>query len=86
VVRACVSDPLVTVRAHLAALPHLALSLATTLATDRARSVRAALLNNAHCPVEVVQQLTKDPDPHLRREARNNRRYLAIQKLERDPI
>jgi hypothetical protein len=86
VVRACVSDPLVTVRAHLAALPHLALSLATTLATDRARSVRAALLNNAHCPVEVVQQLTKDPDPHLRREARNNRRYLAIQELERDPI
>jgi hypothetical protein len=77
VVRDCVADPLATVRVHIAALPTLEPSVAELLVTDRARSVRAALIDNVACPPPVVKKLLKDPDPSVRSQARGHWRNLV---------
>lgn len=61
----CVSDPRFAIRAYLAGRPDIDESAALTLATDRALSVRAALINNDQCPPSIIQLLTTDPDPDL---------------------
>lgn len=65
----CVSDPRVAIRAYLAGRPDIDESAAMALATDRALSVRKALIDNDQCPPSIIQLLTTDPDPYLRTQA-----------------
>jgi hypothetical protein len=78
----CIRDPRVAIRAYLAGRPDINESDAITLATDRAVSVRDALIANEQCPPSAITLLIKDPDPYLRKEARTIRR-AQIQQAQR---